>query len=182
MYLRSSARVATHAVNVVVADNGAIQRHYRQDLGAHVRFIAYGAEPIAEPGDDVLRELGVERRGYILWVGRLEPETKVDQLIAAFQQIHARDLHLVIVGDAPYAAAYRTAVRAMASPGVHFAAYRFGRDYRQLVTHAFAYVQTSPTTGTSPALLEEMAAGNAVIVRGTPMNREVAAEAGLWYN
>ena len=80
MYLRSSARVATHAVNVVVADNGAIQRHYREDLGAHVRFIAYGAEPIAEPGDDVLRELGVERRGYILWVGRLEPETKVDQL------------------------------------------------------------------------------------------------------
>ena len=62
-----------------------------------------------------------------------------------------------------------------------FTGYQYGPAYRQLTTHALAYVQTSPTSGTSPALLEQMAAGNAVIVRGTDTNSAVIADAGLAY-
>ena len=124
----------------------------------------------------------MEPRGYILWVGRLEPETRVEELITAFDDLGESGLKLVIVGDAPFADAYKARLRDISGPGVIFAGYAFGKDYRQLSSHAFAYVQTSPTSGTSPALLDQMGFGNAVIGRGTPTIREVIADAGLTFD
>ena len=180
-YLRSMERFSIVAANVVVVDNEAIGRRYSGDHGIETQFIPYGANILRNEGTQELERWGLEAGHYVLWVGRLEPETHVEELIEAFEKASMPDFKLVIVGDAPFADAYKQKLQSLATPAVVFTGRQFGEAYQQLSCHAFAYVQTSPTSGTSPALLDQMAVGNAVIARGTAANSEVVADAGLTY-
>ena len=180
-YLKFMERVSGKTANLVVVDNEVIGRRYKADHGMDTVFVPYGANVIRNEGREALEKFGLEARKYVLWVGRLEPETRVEELVEAFGKAAMPGLKLVIVGDAPHAAEYIAGLHAIAVPDVVFTGKQFGETYQQLSCHAFAYVQTSPTSGTSPALLDQMAFGNAVIVRGTETNREVVGEAGLAY-
>ena len=180
-YLHASERFAARAANVIVADSQVIQARYRSDYGADARFFPYGANLVDSAGTDALDRFGLRPRGYVLWVGRLEPEARVEELIRAFTSLGQTGHMLVIVGDSPFAGGYRQELEALATPDVVFTGYQFGDAYRELGFHAQAYVQTSPTSGTSPALLEQMASGGVVIVRGTPTNLEVIGDSGLAY-
>ena len=181
-YLRLTERLAGVVANVVVADNPAIRARYVADYGIEAVYVPYGAELVRDEATNTLETFGLTSRRYVLWVGRLEPETRVEELIEAFLRVRPLGFRLVILGDAPFAKAYRAHLELLASEDVLFTGYQFGVPYRQLASHAFAYVQTSPTSGTSPALLEEMSVGNAVIVRGTAANRAVIGDAGLAYS
>ena len=180
-YLRLTERFAGVAATVVVADNPAIRDRYVREHGIAAVYVPYGAELDRDDSESTLTQFNLVPQRYVLWVGRLEPETRVEELIEAFSKVRPEGFRLVILGDAPFATEYRARLHALASEDVVFTGYQFGAAYRQLATHAFAYVQTSPTSGTSPALLEQMAIGNAVIVRGTDTNRAVIADAGLSY-
>lgn len=181
-YLHASERFAARAANVIVADSQVIQARYRSDYGADARFFPYGANLVDSAGTEALDRHGLRPRGYVLWVGRLEPEARVDELIRAFVSLGPTDYKLVIVGDSPFAGTYRQELEALATPQIVFTGYQFGDAYRELGFHALGYVQTSPTSGTSPALLDQMASGGVVIVRGTPTNLEVIGETGLAYD
>jgi glycosyltransferase involved in cell wall biosynthesis len=180
-YLRKMERLAGAVANVVVVDNQAIGRRYREDHGIEAVFVPYGANVARNEGTDALTPWDLEPRKYVLWVGRLEPETRVEELIEAFERAQMKDFKLVVLGDAPFADEYKKKLRDLATPRVVFTGRQFGEAYQQLSCHAFAYVQTSPTSGTSPALLDQMAFGNAVIARGTDTNLEVVGDAGLTY-
>ena len=180
-YLRSMERFSAVAANTIVVDNEAIGRRYRDDYGIKALFVPYGANVLRNEGTAALEPWGLDPGRYVLWVGRLEPETRVEELIEAFTKAALGDFKLVILGDAPFADEYKQKLRSVATPAVVFTGRQFGEAYQQLSCHAFAYVQTSPTSGTSPALLDQMAVGNAVIARGTATNSEVVADAGLTY-
>ena len=180
-YLRAMERFSPRSANVVVVDNSSIGDRYLADYGIATVFVPYGANILRNEDVDTLDRFGLEPGRYVLWVGRLEPETRVEELIAAFMQAGLVDFKLAIVGDAPFAAAYREKLDSISTAAVVFTGRQHGADYQQLSCHAFAYVQTSQTSGTSPALLDQMAFGNAVIARGTPANAEVVGQAGLTY-
>lgn len=181
VYLRSMERFSAIAANTIVVDNESIGRRYLTDYGIETLFVPYGANILRNEGTDALDAWGVKPGRYVLWVGRLEPETRVEELIAAFTKAALGDFKLVVLGDAPFADAYKQKLRDVATDAVVFTGRQFGEAYQQFSCHAFAYVQTSPTSGTSPALLDQMAVGNAVIARGTASNTEVVADAGLTY-
>jgi glycosyltransferase involved in cell wall biosynthesis len=180
-YLRTMEWFAGHSANVVVVDNASIGRRYRSAHRIAPVFIPYGANIQRNEGTQALEPWALTPGEYILWVGRLEPETRVEELIEAFGRAALSGRRLVIVGSAPYAGAYERRLRSIATHDVVFTGRQFGEAYQQLSCHALAYVQTSPTSGTSPALLDQMAFGNVVIARGTESNSEVVAEAGLTY-
>jgi glycosyltransferase involved in cell wall biosynthesis len=180
-YLRSMERLTGRAANLVIVDNQAIGRHYLTGHGIDAVFVPYGANVIRNEDVAALEECGLEPGKYVLWVGRLEPETRVEELIEAFGRAGLPGFKLAIVGDAPFADAYKERLHAAATGDVVFTGRQFGAAYQQISCHAFAYVQTSPTSGTSPALLDQMAVGNAVIARGTEANSEVVGDAGLTY-
>jgi glycosyltransferase involved in cell wall biosynthesis len=117
----------------------------------------------------------------VLVVGRLVPENCADHLVEAFARLDT-DFRCVIVGDAPYAAGYIQALRATRDPRVVFTGYVFGEGYRELVSSAYCFVETSEVGGTHPALLEAMALGRCVVVNDTPENLETIARAGFSYD
>jgi glycosyltransferase involved in cell wall biosynthesis len=90
-------------------------------------------------------------------------------------------MQCVIVGDAPYADDYIQSLKRSAGARVIFTGYLYGEGYRELSSHAYAFVETSEVGGTHPALLEAMAFGNVVVANDTRENIETIGEAGLTY-
>ena len=180
-YIRTCERWAGPLAHRVVTDSRRVQQYYREQRRTESTYIAYGAEPVSVPPGPHLARFGIERHRYVLFVGRLVPENCAHHLVEAFEGL-ATDLRCVIVGDAPYSADYIRSLRATTDPRVVFTGYLFGEGYRELLSNAYCFVETSEVGGTHPALLEAMAAGCCVIVNDTPENLEVIGEAGLAYD
>lgn len=180
-WLHRSESWAARLGNVVIADNGAIQRRYRDLYGIEARLIPYGANVVTDdPGADFLARYGLRSKEYFLYVSRLTPENAADLAIEAHFQSQVA-LPLVVVGDAPYQADYIARLKGLAarSSRVHLTGYLFGRAYQQISYHARAFILPTAIDATRPVLLDQMGFGNCVIVRNTPGNIEVIADAGL---
>ncbi len=179
-YLRACERWATRFPHRVVTDSRRVQQYYRERYGAASHYIAYGAEPAAVPPGPQLWRWGLEPRRYVLFVGRLVPENCAHHLVEAFAAL-STEMRCVIVGDAPYSAAYIRSLKATTDPRVIFTGFLFGEGARELLSNAYCFVETSEVGGTHPALLEAMAAGSCVVVNDTPENLETIADAGFSY-
>lgn len=181
-FYRIASWLGPRLADTLVADCRVIESFYRSRGAPRVEMIPYGAEPPRPQGREFLDRLGVSAGEYVLYVSRLEPENNADVVIQAFR---AADVpgHLVIVGDAPYADAYKTRLSELAGTDgrVRFAGFLFGEGYDQLRAHARCYVQATEVGGTHPALLEAMAARLPVVANDIPEHREVLADAGWYY-
>jgi glycosyltransferase involved in cell wall biosynthesis len=167
--------------NVVVTDANVIRDYYLKEYRKPSVMIAYGAHCERTETSAILDRLGMKPREYFLYVSRLEPENNAHIVIEAFEKVSA-DKPLLIVGDAPYAQKYIESLRATRDPRIRFPGAIYGTGYRELQSHAYAYIQATEVGGTHPALLEAMGAGNCVIAKDTPENREVLGEAGLFFD
>ena len=175
-----SERLAVSVADELITDAEVIARHYRQLYGAATTTITYGVAADHDPGDEVLERLGLESGGYFLYVSRFEPENNPHRVAAAYREVPGRT-PLVMVGDAPYARPFIDGFVRGADPRILFPGGVYGRHYRQLQHHALAYVHATEVGGTHPALVEAMGYGNCVVVNETPENREVAGDAGLYF-
>jgi glycosyltransferase involved in cell wall biosynthesis len=165
----------------VIADAEVIAAYYKEAFHCPTTVIAYGAEAVRHPPGEMLATFNLTARQYLLYVSRLEPENNALGVIQAYKKSGV-SLPLVIVGDAPYAAAYKEDLkREAASSNVIFTGFQFGKSYQELQSNAYAFIQATEVGGTHPALVEAMAYGNAVLVNGTPENREVVGDVGLVY-
>jgi glycosyltransferase involved in cell wall biosynthesis len=179
-YYRVSERLATIIPNVIVSDAKVIRDYYAKKYAAPTVMIAYGAPCERVPTMEVLDRLGVRPREYFLYVSRLEPENNAHVVIEAFGKTHT-DKSLLMVGDAPYATKYIENLKRTRDRRIRFPGAIYGTGYRELQSHAYAYVQATEVGGTHPALIEAMGAGNCVIAKDTPENREVLGDSGLFF-
>lgn len=175
-----SERLACVLPDALVTDAEVIRRHYLERYGASSTVIAYGVDPRPPAETGVLARLGLENRRYFLYVSRFEPENNPHRVAAAYRQAGG-DLPLVMVGGAPYAGEFIACIKRNADPRVLFPGAIYGEGYRELLSHALAYVHATEVGGTHPALVEAMGYGNCVVVNDTPENREVAGGVGLWF-
>jgi glycosyltransferase involved in cell wall biosynthesis len=158
-----------------------IRDYYLKEYGRQSFMIAYGADGNRAETTALLDHLGVLPRTYFLYVSRLEPENNAHVVIEAFEKARTDKL-LLIVGDAPYAPKYIEQLKSTTDRRIRFTGAIYGKGYRELQSHAYAYIQATEVGGTHPALIEAMAVGNCILARETPENREVVADTGLFFN
>jgi len=180
-YLRTCEGQAARGSSLLIADAVAVQDYYRRVYGRETELVAYGADPPADTGTDTLHKFGLVPRDYLLWVGRLVPENAASDYLDAVR-LAGIPAPAVVVGDASYAGHFIKWLRASAPPSALFTGYQFGSAYQQLTAHAGVYVLAASVGGTHPVLVEQMAAGNAILARMTDSNREVLGDAGLYWN
>jgi glycosyltransferase involved in cell wall biosynthesis len=90
----------------VVTDSQRVQKYYLARHGApSPTYIACGAEPMTMSPGRYLGRYGLVPARYVLFVGRLVPENCAHHPVESFRR-PATDFRCVIVGDAPYSAAY----------------------------------------------------------------------------
>lgn len=179
-YYRISERLSTIIPNVVVTDANVIRDYYLKEYRTPSVMIAYGAHCERTETTAVLDQLRVRPREYFLYVSRLEPENNAHVVIEAFEKVQTHK-PLLLVGDAPYAQKYIEQLKSTRDPRIRFPGAIYGTAYRELQSHAYAYIQATEVGGTHPALIEAMAAGNCVIAKDTPENHEVLGDCGLFF-
>ncbi len=175
-----SERLACVLPQALVTDAAVIHDHYRERYDADSWLITYGVEPRPPEEVGVLERLGLADRGYFLYVSRFEPENNPHRVVQAYRQVGG-EAPLVMVGDAPYADDFIAGFRADADARVVFPGTIYGDGYRELLSHALAYVHATEVGGTHPALVEAMGYGNCLVVNDVPENREAVGDCGLWF-
>jgi glycosyltransferase involved in cell wall biosynthesis len=184
-YLRFAESTAPRWAEVAITDSHTVAETYERRYGRRIGVVPYGVQDPGHTGTETLERLGLRPRGYILFVGRLEPENNPHMLVEAFSRIssaRARGMKLVIVGGAPYADEYIRQVWRAADPRVVFPGYVFGRGYWELQHHAYLFCAPTEVGGTHPVILEAMAAGNCVLVNDHRPNVETVGEAGVFFS
>lgn len=177
-YYRWAEGAAVRRADALIADAGGIADYYRHQFDADTRLIAYGAPLLHNVPADRLGELTLTPGGYHLVVARLEPENHVDLIVAAYRASGAQ-LPLVVVGAAPYAAAYTARIREIAGddPRIRLV----GAIHDQplidaLYANAASYLHGHSVGGTNPSLLRALGAGAPTVAYDVVFNREVAGE------
>jgi glycosyltransferase involved in cell wall biosynthesis len=186
-YLRWSEKIAARYADIIIADSTVIARRYQDLYQRDTLFIPYGANlwPRENEADNrtVLDRFGLESGNYLLFVSRMTPENCAHVLIDAYLKSGSKR-KLVLVGDAPYVDDYKQQIQALVdhNENIIMTGYLFGDDYRQISAHCSYFVLPAGIDGTRPVLLDQMAFGNCVVVRDTPANMEVIADAGLSFS
>jgi glycosyltransferase involved in cell wall biosynthesis len=183
-WLHRSESWASRLADVVIADNGTIQKRYRELYGIDAELIPYGANTVTQnPGEEWLNKFQLSPKNYFLYVSRLTPENAADLAMAA-HQASGVNLPLVIVGDAPYQHQFIARLKsiAAASKNIRMTGFLFGEAYQQLSFHARAFILPTAIDATRPVLLDQMGFGNCVIVRDTPGNLEVVGDTAITFS
>jgi glycosyltransferase involved in cell wall biosynthesis len=162
----------------LVTDAQTVQDYYQHRYGKQSTMIGYGAEAPADPDSDVLARFRLKPREYCLYVARLEKENNPELVIREYNEA-GMQWPLVIVGGNDYKPEYVEHLRSLAGPGVIFTGAVYGDGYWALQKNAGMFVFAGAVGGIHPALIEAMAAGNAVLYLDTPANRETAGDGGM---
>lgn len=174
-YLKFGERTAARCADEVIVLSRNMQRYFRDTYGRETRFIPNGIER-SEPvrADIIVRRYGLEKDGYILFLGRIVPEKGVHYLIEAFKRLDT-DKKLVIAGGASDSSEYYEQIQSTAAsdPRIILTGFVEGRMLRELYSNAYMYVLPSDLEGMPMSLLEAMSYGCCCLVSDIPECTEV---------
>lgn len=150
-------------------------------------LIQNGAEAHLMKSMDILKELDLKPKKFILSVSRLVRHKGIHYLIKAFQslkettELPGNGYKLVIVGTHADTEEYLDYLKFMAQgdPDILLVGERFGKELYELFTNATVFVQPSEDEGLSLALLEAMSYGLPCVVSDISANVEAIGDAGV---
>jgi len=176
-----SEYLVTFLPNAIITDTRFIQGYYQKRYRKDSTYIAYGGDLPTPTDTGLLRELGLEKGRYLLFVGRLEPENNAHRVIKAFEKVKT-DMELVVLGDAPYCRNYIEELKSTRDGRIRFPGSIYGEGYRKILSQCYFSIRASEVGGIHPALLEAMGYGKCILASDNRQNRETIGEAGLYFN
>jgi glycosyltransferase involved in cell wall biosynthesis len=177
--LTSAAWTSTHVPDRTIVVSQALADHYTR-AGRPAIYISNGVSAQVDiPAGEITRRWGLERNGYLLFVGRLVPEKCPDQLIRCFGKV-AEDTKLMIVGGSSFTNGYAQSLAraAVDDERVVFPGWVYGSLLQELYSNAAAFVLPSTLEGLPLTLLEAAAHGTPCIASDIPCNVEVLGTDG----
>jgi glycosyltransferase involved in cell wall biosynthesis len=125
--------------------------------------------------DDYIKELGLQKKKYILAVGRFVEEKGFDLLINAYSNLKNRGFHLVIAGDSDHETAYSARLKKLAKiHNIVLPGFVRGEKLQQLYVHSGLFVLPSYNEGQPLSLLEAMSCNLSVLASDIPANLQVS--------
>jgi glycosyltransferase involved in cell wall biosynthesis len=151
----------------------------------------YGKDPTHIPNGsklpdprppDLIREMGLTRDDYVLYVGRLVPEKGCHTLLEAFAQVQTART-LVIAGRIDQRDRYFQQLKEIARDleRVVFVDFVQGVMLEELYSNAYVVVNSSEMEGLSLSLLEALSYGNCLLVSNIPENMEAVGDLAYTY-
>ena len=183
-YLKLGERTAAKCADEVIVLSRNAQRYFKDTYGRDVRFIPNGIErntPVA--ADAITRKYGLEKDGYILFLGRIVPEKGVHYLIEAFKRLDT-DKKLVIAGGSSDSAEYYESIKAAVAsdPRIVLTGFTQGEELTELYSNAYVYVLPSDLEGMPMSLLEAMSYGNCCLTSDIPECAEVVGDHAVTFH
>ena len=182
-YYRAAEKLAVRYSDALIADAQGIADYYDERFAVPTELLTYGAKILTDAGADRITSLGLQPGKYHLVVARFEPENHVEMIVDGYHRSDC-EFPLVVVGSAPYAAAYTRAIEAVAAsdPRIQMLGGVWDQDLLdQLYSNALTYVHGHSVGGTNPSLLRAMGGGTSVIAYDVDFNREVVGGDGGYF-
>ena len=155
--LRGEKAAVRHAHSIIVL-NTSMQEYFLREYGRDTVLIPNGVEPAEiRPAREIIEQFGLVSRGYILFVGRLDPGKGIHYLIDAYRKLHT-DKKLVIAGGSSDTDDYVKQLHELAgdTPSIIFTGFLQGPVLEELYSNAHLYVLPSDHEGMPLSLLEAM--------------------------
>ena len=163
-YIRNGEKNAVRYADHIIVLSRSVQTYFRDTYGRETVFIPNGvSRPERRAPGEIKRRWGLEKDGYVLFLGRLVPEKGVHYLLEAWKKIPA-GLKLVIAGGSSDTMDYMNELKAMAGDDVIFTGFQQGEVLEELYSNAYIYVLPSDLEGMPLSLLEAMSYGNCCLV------------------
>jgi glycosyltransferase involved in cell wall biosynthesis len=169
-----------HAAEIIVVSR-ELQRYFDETYGRSVAYIPNGVAGddahAAPKATDVLAGFGLTPGRYLVFVGRLVPEKRVQDLIVAFRRLDP-PWRLAIVGESSYTDAYVARLRALADadPRIVFTGFQRGEALEALLGHAAAFASPSELEGLPMSVLESLDRGVPTVLSDIAPHRELVAD------
>jgi glycosyltransferase involved in cell wall biosynthesis len=159
-----------------------LARYYEARYGCTCEVIENGVTLPDRADTAPLAGMDLAPGGYALSVGRLTPEKRVEDMVAA-ALLAAPPVRLAVAGDDASGAGYLADLRrtASGSPEVVFTGYRFDADLAALFAGAMAFVTASELEGLPLTLLEAMSYGVPCLASDIPPHREALGPDYPWF-
>ena len=179
IYLWMTQYLTAVAPHAVVFDNIFCKAEFEKRFHRTYDFVPFGSEVSEDKIDEsILAELGLEKGGYFLFVGRFIPDKGLQYLVPAFEKVET-DKKLVLIGGAPNPSEFERGLMATKDARIVFPGYVYGGKTHALMKNAYAYVQPSDIEGLSPVILENMGLGTPIVCSDIPENEYVVGETGV---
>ena len=173
--LRRAERMSARVPDSTIVVSRDLQAHYDSVHARTTTAIPNGVvAPKPEPLSEIALEHGLRPGSYVLHVGRIVPEKRLDLLLKAFRRVRTSK-RLVIAGGDSFSSDYVEEVHALAAADdrVLMLGYVFGAPLRGLYTNAAAFVLPSALEGLPLTLLEAASYGIPVVASDIAPHAEV---------
>ncbi|MCB0464464.1 MAG: glycosyltransferase family 4 protein [Aequorivita sp.] len=182
--LKTGERLGTKFANKVIVISNVINSIIKNRYGREDAFLIYNGVNFPTPSkdDDYLKSLGLEKKQYLIAVGRFVEEKGFHDLIEAYTETEL-PWKLVLVGDADHETNYSKELKEKAKrSNVILTGFIKGEQLNEIFTHARLFVMPSYHEGLPIALLEAMSYNLDVLVSNIPANLEVDLESPCYFD
>lgn len=182
-YIHAGEKMAVRFADEIIVLSRNVQDYFRKTYGKDTVWIPNGvSRPETVPADYIAQHYGLERDGYILFLGRLVPEKGIHYLIEAFCGMKT-EKKLVIAGGTSDSDAYARRLKELAAEDerIVFTGFVQGKPLEELYSNAYVYVLPSDVEGMPLSLLEAMSYGNCCLVSDIPECAEVVEDHGVTF-
>lgn len=180
---RGERLAAKHADELIVLSH-SVNAYFDEAFHREVHVIPNGVNAAELLRANLIEgQWGLTGGSYILYLGRIVPEKRVDLLLNAFKDL-STDKRLVIVGGASDTPGYLSMIERLATrdPRVVMTGFVTGRMLAELYSNAYCYVLPSDVEGMPVSLLEAMAYGRACVTSDIPECVEVLSGTGVMFS
>lgn len=173
---------AKYADEIIVLSKN-VQNYFLEKYGRKTHYISNGVEkPVIKNDTEIKEKFGLEKDGYILFLGRIVPEKFPDGLIEAYKKLNT-DKKLVIAGGSSHTDEFVNEVKSSAegNENIIFTDFVQGELLEELYSNAYIYCLPSNLEGMPISLLEAMSYSNCCLTSDIPECTEVCEDKAVYF-
>ena len=182
-FIHLGERVAVRFADEIIVLSENVRQYFLDTYGRATQFIPNGVSaPTLESPRLIAEKWGLQKDGYILYLGRIVPEKGETYLIEAFKQVKT-DKKLVIAGGSSDTERYLRQLQNLAAGDdrILFTGFVQGKLRDELYSNAYVYTLPSDLEGMPLSLLEAMSYGNCCLVSDIPECAEVVEDKAVLF-
>ncbi len=165
-YIKIGEKMAVRCASEIIVLSEGVQEYFRKTYQRETVIIPNGvSRPKPREAKEITEKFGLNKDGYILFLGRIVPEKGLRYLADAYSGLET-DKKLVIAGGSSDTDAFTEELREMTAGNekVIFTGFVAGRLLEELYSNAYVYVLPSDLEGMPLSLLEAMSYANCCVV------------------
>lgn len=182
-YIHLGEKMAVKFADEIIVLSKGVQEYFRKTYGRETLFIPNGVNrPVLRKADLIKNKFGIDKDGYILFLGRIVPEKGLRYLIQAYKEVHT-DKMLVIAGGSSDTDDFMQEIQTLAAGDdrIVFMGFVTGQALEELYSNAYLYLLPSDLEGMPLSLLEAMSYGNCCVVSDIAECAEVVEDKAVTF-